>query len=404
MNRNLPASSVQVSARLPAGVLALGMVSFFMDMSSELVHCLLPLLLVGEMGVSGLLLGVLEGVAEATAQAVKVYSGSLSDRWGKRKQLILWGYGLAAITKPLFPLATGFGLVFAARVIDRVGKGIRGAPRDALLSEMVPPAQRGRAFGLRQSMDTWGAVAGPLLAMGLIAWWQDLRLVLWVAVIPAALAVICIFIWVPDMRSAPRPVVSPLSLAGMRTLGRPFWWVVVLGGCLSLTRFSEAFLLLRAQQQGLATVWVPGVLILMSAVYALAAYPAGIAADRISKKHLLLMGTLVMALANMLLATVNTLWGVAAGIVCWGLHMALTQGLMAHLVADVAPDSLKATAFGFFNLATAAALIIASLVAGILWDQIGATGPFWFGLLGCGATLVAMAGLQHKIPALAARA
>lgn len=385
-------------ARLPAGVLALGLVSFFMDMSSELVHSLLPLLLVGEMGVSGLWLGILEGIAEATAQGVKVFSGSLSDRLGKRKQLILAGYGLAALTKPLFPLAGGFGMIFTARIIDRIGKGIRGAPRDALLSEMTPPAQRGRAFGLRQSMDTWGAVFGPALAIVLVSVWHDLRVALWVAVVPALLALVCIVIWVPDIRSAPRPTVSPLSLAGMRALGKPFWWVVVLGFSLSLTRFSEAFLLLRVQQQGLPTAWVPGVLILMSAVYALGAYPAGMAADRISKWHLLLVGTLVMAAADVLLATSGSLWVAGAGIVCWGLHMALTQGLMSHLVADVAPDSLKATAFGFFNLATALALIMASIIAGALWDVSGGAGPFWFGLAGCGGMLLTMALLRNRIP------
>lgn len=392
MTKHLPAVG------LPAGVLALGLVSFFMDMSSELVHSLLPLLLVGEMGISGVLLGILEGVAEATAQAIKVFSGSLSDRWGKRKQLILLGYGLAALTKPVFPLAGGFSMVFAARVLDRIGKGIRGAPRDALLSEITLPSQRGRAFGLRQSMDTWGAVAGPALAIALVAYWQDLRMALWVAVIPAFLALVCIVIWVPDVRSAPRPVVSPLSVAGMRALGKPFWWIVILGFCLSLTRFSEAFLLLRAQQQGVATAWVPGVLILMSAVYALGAYPAGIAADRISKWHVLLLGTLVMALANGLLALSDSLWGLAAGIVSWGLHMALTQGLMAHWVADVAPDSLKATAFGFYNLVTAGALILASVIAGILWDVSGGAGPFWFGLMGCGLMLITMFIVRKRMP------
>lgn len=388
------------SVRLPAGVLALGMVSFFMDISSELVHSLLPLLLVAEMGVSGLLLGLLEGVAEATAQAVKVFSGSLSDRWGKRKQLILFGYGMAALTKPLFPLAGGFALVFTARVLDRIGKGIRGAPRDALLSEMAPADQRGRAFGLRQSMDTWGAVIGPALAIVLMAWWGDLRLALWFAVIPAVLAVICIVIWVPDLRNAPQPSVSPLSMAGMRALGRRFWWVVLLGFGLSLTRFSEAFLLLRVQQQGLDIAWVPGVLILMSAVYALGAYPAGIAADRMRKLHLLLLGVCVMAMANLVLATASSLPVLGIGIVLWGLHMALTQGLMAHMVADVAPDSLKATAFGFFNLASALGLVLASIIAGGLWDYLGPAGPFWFGLVGCGFLLMLMLIFRRPLQAL----
>lgn len=383
--------------QLPAGVVALGLVSFFMDMSSELVHSLLPLLLVGQMGVSGLLLGVLEGVAEATAQGVKVFSGGLSDRWGQRKHLILFGYGLAALTKPLFPLAGGFGLVFTARIIDRVGKGIRGAPRDALLADITPPELRGRAFGLRQSMDTWGAVAGPALAIAFMAYWQNLQMALWVAVVPAFITLACIIFLVPDVRSAPRPSVSPLSFAGIRALGGSFWWVALLGFCLSLTRFSEAFLLLRVQQQGLATAWVPGVLILMSAVYALGAYPAGIAADRFSKKRVLLMGVLVMGLANTFLAFSNSLWGVGLGIIFWGLHMALTQGLMSHMVADVAPSSLKATAFGFFNLTTAIALILASTAAGILWDKVGPAGPFWFGLGGCGFMLVVMVCLRKRI-------
>jgi len=394
--------------RLPAAIWALGFVSLLMDISSEMIHSLLPVFMVTVLGTSLWAVGLIEGLAEATALIVKVFSGVLSDYWGKRKPLALLGYGLGAASKPLFALAATTGLVLGARLLDRVGKGLRGAPRDAMVADLAPPGMRGAAFGLRQSLDTVGAFVGPLLAMGLMLLWaNDFRAVFWVAVIPGFLAVALLLFGVrePGRERAPdAPRANPISRANLKRLGAPYWRVAVLGAVFMLARFSEAFLLLRAMQGGLPVAYAPLVLVAMNAVYSLGAYPFGKLADRMSHSALLAWGLGMLVAADLLLAA-GSHWGTAGvGIALWGLHMAMTQGLLATMVAETAPADLRGTAFGFFNLASGLALLLASTLAGVLWDQLGAPATFATGAVFSLAAL-ALLGIWRKslrLPAAAA--
>lgn len=349
-----------------------------MDISSELIHSLLPVFMVTTLGTSVFMVGLIEGAAESTALIVKVFSGVLSDYWGKRKPLAVLGYSLGALSKPLFALASTTGLVLTARLIDRVGKGIRGAPRDALVADITPPEQRGAAFGLRQSLDTVGGFLGPLLAMGLMLLWaNDFRAVFWVATIPAFLCVLLLVLGVQEPQRAPDAIrTNPISRTNLRRLGPAYWWVVGIGAVFTLARFSEAFLVLRAQQGGLGLAWTPLVLIGMNLIYALGAYPLGKLADSMSHTTLLVWGLALLIGADAMLAYSNHWTWVWGGISMWGLHMAMTQGLLATMVADTAPADLRGTAFGFFNLMSGLAMLVASGLAGLLWDQFGA--PFTF--------------------------
>lgn len=378
---------------LPKGVIALGLVSLFMDLSSEMIHSLLPVFLVTVLGASALSVGLIEGIAEATASITKVFSGVISDWTGRRKPLVLLGYGLAAITKPLFPLATGIGAVLTARFIDRIGKGIRGAPRDALIADITPAAMRGTAYGLRQSMDTVGAFAGPLLAMILMAATHDnFRLVFWVAVIPAFVCVLLIIFGVEEPEHT-RPTAQarlPLSRDSLRSLPGRFWQVVAFAGILTLARFSEAFLLLRAENAGLAVTWVPMILIVMNVMYAASAYPFGKLSDTGSRLRLLAWGILLLIAADLILALAGNYWLVGLGAAVWGLHMGATQGLLAALVADTAPADLRGTAFGVFNLASGIALLAASIVAGSLWTMVGPAMTFYAGAAFSAVALVTL--------------
>jgi MFS family permease len=370
------------STRIPRGVWMLGFVSLFMDISSELIHSLLPVFMVTSLGATALMVGVVEGVAEATALIVKVFSGTISDWLGKRKGLTVLGYGLGALSKPIFALALTVHWVFVARFMDRIGKGIRGAPRDALVADLTPPEIRGAAYGLRQSLDTVGAFLGPLLAIGLMVLWAgDFRAVFWFAVIPAALSILILIFGVHEP-GAGRVHARPASPVQWRTLSEfsgGYWWVVVAGGVFTLARFSEAFLILRAQQLGLADTFAPLVLVIMNVVYALSAYPSGRLADRMSHKKLLVAGLAVLILSDLVLAQAQGLAAVAAGVALWGLHMGMTQGLLATMVASAAPANLRGTAFGFFNLVSGVAMLIASVLAGLLWDELGAATTFYAG-------------------------
>ncbi|MSO76127.1 MAG: MFS transporter [Alphaproteobacteria bacterium] len=384
---------------MPRGVVALGLVSLFTDMSSELVHSLLPLFLVGVLGASMLSVGLIEGIAEGTAAVTKVFSGWWSDRVGRRKPLTLLGYGLATLTKPLFPLADSIAWVLAARFFDRIGKGIRSAPRDALIADITPAELRGSAYGLRQTLDATGAVLGPLLAVILMLIFDDIRTVLWFAVIPAIIAVAILGFAVheparvgetdrrPDHATGARP---PVRFADAGRLTFAYWWVVGIGAALTLARFSEAFLLLRAEATGLATAYVPMAMIVMSGGFALSAYPAGRLADRIERRGLLAAGFLVLIAADLVLAFASGVAAVMAGALLWGLHMGLTQSLLSALVADAAPADLRGTAFGLFNLVTGVMLLVSSAIAGLLWDLIGPSATF---LAGAAFTAVALASL-----------
>ena len=384
---------------IPRTVWALGFVSLFMDVSSELVHSLLPLYLVGTLGIGMLAVGLIEGVAEATALVVKVFSGALSDYLGKRKGLLLLGYGLAALSKPLFPLAHSAELVFGARLLDRIGKGIRGAPRDALIADVAPEAIRGACFGLRQSMDTVGAFVGPLLAILLMLWSDgDIALVLWFAVLPALLCVAMLAFGVeePGHVVVSRRFRSPIHLEALRQFSPAYWRVVAIGAVFTLARFSEAFLVLRAQQLGVPASWVPLVMVVMAAFYMLTAYPVGKLSDRIGRERLLSAGMLLLVLADLALAWSATVGPVLLGVALWGLHMGFSQGILATLVADTTPAELKGTAFGLFNLVSGVALLLASGIAGWLWQTYDAATTFHAGALFSVAALVLLLGRGAK--------
>lgn len=379
-------------SRIPTGIWVLGGVSMLMDISSEMIHSLLPLFMVTTLGASALVVGILEGLAESTALIVKVFSGALSDWLGRRKGLAVFGYGLGALSKPLFALAEGMGLLFSARLLDRFGKGVRGAPRDALVADITPPEVRGAAYGLRQSLDTIGAFSGPLLAVGLMLLWaNDFRAVFWVAVVPGVLAVLLLIF---GIREPAKPVgekrTNPIRRENLKKLDRAYWMVVGIGMVFTLARFSEAFLVLRAEQSGIALALVPLVMVAMNLVYSATAYPFGRLSDRMSHCRLLALGLVVLIAADLVLAASSHWVAVMLGVMLWGVHMGMTQGLLATMVAATAPSDLRGTAFGFFNLMTGLAMLAASVVAGLLWDQVGAPATFIAGAL---FSLLALLGL-----------
>lgn len=377
-------------ARIPAGVWALGFVSLLMDISSEMIHSLLPLFMVGTLGASVLMVGIIEGLAEAVSLIVKVFSGALSDRLGRRKGLAVFGYALGALSKPLFAIAGTVGIVLTARLLDRVGKGVRGAPRDAMVADMAPPELRGAAFGLRQSLDTVGAFVGPLLAVGLMLLWAgDFRAVFWVAVVPGLLAVALLVVGVrePTHQAGERRT-NPIRRDNLRRLSGAYWWVVGVGAVFTLARFSEAFLVLRAEQGGVAVAMVPLVMVAMNLVYSVTAYPVGRLSDRMGRKGLLAWGLVVLIAADLVLAMGSHWTSVLAGVALWGVHMGMTQGLLAALVADTAPHDLRGTAFGVFNLASGVSMLVASALAGLLWDQLGPSYVFVAGAAFSGIALL----------------
>jgi MFS family permease len=381
--------------KLPRGIWALGFVSLFMDISSEMIHALLPVFLVTVLGASTVTVGLVEGIGEATASISKLFSGWLSDRIGGRKLLTVIGYGLGALSKPLFAVAPTPSWVLFARTTDRIGKGVRGAPRDALIGDLVLPDLRGAAYGLRQSLDTVGAFVGPLLAIGLMALLaNDFRQVFWFAMIPGAIAVaiLVLFVREPKRKRPQKAPAFPLRKSELGALGGLFWGVVAVGTVLTLARFSEAFLILRAEGSGLPLALVPMVLIVMNVVYSASAYPFGALSDRVDKRLILAGGFGVLIVADIVLAIAPGIWTVMLGVVLWGLHMGMTQGLLSALVAETAPESSRGTAFGIFHLITGIALLAASIVAGVLWDWIGPSATFF---AGAGLTAVGLFGFLY---------
>lgn len=375
----------------------------FMDTSSELIHSLLPVFMVSALGASMTSVGVVEGIAEAIAMIVKIFSGTLSDYLGKRKLLTMIGYGMAALTKPLFPLASTIGMVLTARFIDRIGKGIRGAPRDALVGDIAPPEIRGACFGLRQSLDTVGAFLGPLLAIaGMLLLADNFRAVFWIAVVPAILAVLILAFGVKEPESH-RPEKSKplLRIRDIRYVGIAYWQLVAIAGVLTLARFSEAFLVLKAQATGLPMAFVPLVMVVMNIIYALAAYPAGILSDKVNRRTVLVIGVAFLIAADIVLGFTTNLWLLTLGVSLWGLHMAFTQGLLATMVTDTTPPELRGTAYGVFNLVCGLAMLAASIIAGFLWDSFGSSVTFF---TGAALTVTALIGIlivhtNHKEPA-----
>ena len=389
--RNFPA--------IPKSVWALGFVSMFMDISSEMIHSLLPIFLVSSLGAGAAVVGLIEGVAEAAALIIRAFSGALSDRLGRRKALALAGYGLGALTKPLFALASGVGLVFTARLLDRFGKGIRGAPRDALVADLTPPQIRGAAYGLRQSLDTVGAFLGPLLAMVLmLVTANSFRSVFWIAVAPGLLSVAILDFGVKETAGQIAATSNrTLQLRDITELSRAYWLVVAFGGVFTLARFSEAFLLLRAENVGMKLFSIPAILLVLNLVYALTAYPTGRLSDRIGRSGLMAAGLCVLIISDLVLAIAAGIWQVLAGAALWGLHLGLTQGLLAAMVADTAPHNLRGTAFGVFSMVSGISILAASLIAGLLWDLYGAAMPFFAGAAFASITLLGFLMLRRRL-------
>jgi MFS family permease len=381
--------------QIPKGIWILGFVSLLMDVSSEMIHSLLPLFMVTTLGTSVFAVGIIEGLAEATALIVKVFSGILSDYTGKRKGLAVLGYAMGAFSKPLFALASSTGLVLTARLLDRIGKGVRGAPRDALVADIAPPHLRGAAFGLRQALDTVGAFLGPLLGVALMLLWaNDFRAVFWVAVIPGLLAVTLLFFGIQEPeRSTSGKRINPIRRKNLQRLSTSYWWVVAIGAIFMLARFSEAFLVLRGLQAGIPIALTPLVMVAMNLIYAVTAYPFGKLSDRVSHTRLLVFGLIVLIAADLVLARSNHWSTLLAGIALWGIHMGMTQGLLAAMVADTAPADLRGTAYGFFNLMSGLAMLVASGLAGFVWDRFGAATTFYTGAAFC---LLALAGLAWQ--------
>lgn len=390
-----PKMDIATLRRLPRGIWALGFVSLWMDISSEMIHALLPVYLVTVMGASMVTVGFIEGLAEATAAIMKVFSGALSDWLGKRKVLAIVGYGLAAVTKPVFPLAPTIGWLIGARFIDRVGKGIRGAPRDALIADISPASLRGASFGLRQSLDTVGAFLGPLVAIFLMWLTADnIPVVFWFAVLPAFVSVFLLWTFVPEPdrpKDVPK-VKSPLSFRELKHLGHKFWWVVAVAAAFTLARFSEAFLILKAHAEGVPTGLLPIALVVMNIFYALSAYPAGVLSDNGTRLRVLAFGITLLIAADLIFAQVPGILGVLIGLALWGVQMGFTQGVFSSLVADTAPAELRGTAFGMLNLVSGVMILLASVIAGLLWDSLGPYGTFMAG------ALLAMFALLSMIP------
>lgn len=383
-------SRFTVLSRIPRGVWVVGGVSMLMDISSESIHSLLPLFMVTTLGTSVLVIGLIEGLAEATALFIKVFSGAISDYLGKRKGLALLGYGLGALGKPFFALASSSGMVLGARLMDRAGKGIRGAPRDALVADITPPELRGAAYGLRQSMDTTGAFLGPLLAVGLmLLLHNDFRAVFWIALIPGFLSVALLYFGLKEPKT---PVehkrTNPIKRENLTRLGKSCWWVIGLGAVFTLARFSEAFLVLRAQQSGVPLALIPLVMVVMNVIYSFSAYPFGKLSDGMSHTRLLQWGLVVLIAADVVLA-LSTHWtGIIIGVALWGMHMGMTQGLLAAMVAKTAPADLRGTAFGLFSMVCGVGLLMASVGAGAIWELWGAEYTFYAGAVICLLTLL----------------
>jgi MFS family permease len=363
-----------------------------MDISSEMIHSLLPLFMLTTLGTSVFAIGIIEGLAESIALIVKVFSGILSDYIGKRKGLAVLGYAMGAFSKPLFAVASSAGVVLTARLLDRIGKGVRGAPRDALVADIVPLHLRGASFGLRQALDTVGAFLGPLLAVGLmLRWANDFRAVFWVAVIPGILAVTLLFFGIREPeRSKSKKRIDPIRRVNLQRLNRSYWWVVAIGAIFMLARFSEAFLVLRGLQVGIPIALTPLVMVAMNLIYAVSAYPFGKLSDRVQHTRLLALGLVMLIAADLVLANSNHWSTILVGVALWGIHMGMTEGLLSAMVADTAPSDLRGTAYGFFNLMSGLAMLVASGLAGFVWDRFGAATTFYIGAIFC---LLAMAGL-----------
>jgi MFS family permease len=381
----IPAPST-LHKNVPHSVWFLGFVSLFADINSKMIQSTLPLFLVSTLGVNLATVGLIEGIAESTASVLKVFSGALSDYWRKRKGLAIAGYGISALVAPIFALAPNVFWVFVGRFADRVGKGIRVAPRNALVADATPPQHRGAAYGLRQSLDTIGAFSGPLLATLFLALGQGYRTIFWISLIPALIGVALLIIGVREPARSPKPSQNPLQWAVLRELGHGYWILAIAALLFNLGNSSDAFLLLRAQQSGIAPTFVPLAFVVMNFTYGISAYPIGILSDRIGRYGLLIASFLVFALVYLGFAFAQFPWQVWMLLGCYGIYLGMSQGVLLAIVADQVPAESRGTAFGMINLLIGMALLPASLMAGILWQQVSPQATF---LLGSGFALAA---------------
>lgn len=387
--------SKKILSQIPPQIWVLGFVSLLMDVSSEMIHSLLPLFMVTTLSMSAFMVGIVEGAGESTALIIKVFSGTLSDYIGKRKELAVFGYALGALTKPMFAMASSMGMILNARILDRIGKGIRGAPRDALVADIAPPNLRGASFGLRQSLDTVGAFLGPLLAVTfMLLWTNNFRAIFWVALIPGLMSVALLFFGIHETKQpTDKKRINPIHWNNLKRLGSAYCWVVAIGTVFTLARFSEAFLILRAQQGEIPLSLIPLVMVVMNVIYASSAYPFGKLSDKMSHSKLLALSLVVLIAADLVLAYSNHWPIVLLGVILWGLHMGMSQGLLAAMVANTAPADLRGSAYGFFNLACGLMMLIASVLAGFLWDKTGASSTFYAGAIFC---CIALLGLRCR--------
>ena len=383
--------------RLPRNVWILGFVSLLMDLSSEIYHSLLPAFVTIVLGLPATALGAIDGVAEATASFAKLASGRLSDRSLKRKPWVVAGYGLAALSKPLFPLATSAPTVMVARFADRIAKGIRGSPRDAMIADETAPEIRGRAFGLRQALDTAGALLAPLVAIGLMAWFaSDIRMVYWIAIVPAACSSLLALVALREPEQHLAPLKRSPFFAGFKELDKETKRLLQVGFLCTLARVSEAFLILKGIDIGLSEAMSPLTLAVFNLAYVALAYPAGALSDRMSPRQILLAGMAVLILGNIVLAETGSFAGLLLGVALWGAHMALTQGIFSRMIADSAPEHLRATSFGAFWFVTGIATLLASVLAGNLWDSAGSSAVFFSSAAIAAAALAMLSLLQER--------
>jgi MFS family permease len=356
----------------------LGLVSLLMGASSYMIISILPVFLVTVLGATVTSVGWIEGIAEATNSVAKIFSGTLSDRLGRRKSLVVLGYALAAFVKPVFAVAGDVATILFARFADRLGKGLRDAPRDALIADELPVRTRGAGYGLRIALFTIGCVCGPLLAsLILFASGDDFRLVFWIAVIPALLSVAVLVFGVAEVRQDNGDLT--FALRDLRRMPALLWGTIAVATMLALARFSQAFLLLKAKQVGVDAAMVPLFMTLMGLVYGIAAFPCGALADRIDRRVQIRVGIGVLFGCYLVLATATDPWQAALGAALWGLQMGIIEGLMAAAISDAAPANLRGTAFGLYYFCTGLASLAASVAAGILWAQGGPALTFTIG-------------------------
>jgi MFS family permease len=367
-----------VRARLGRNVLALAAVSLLTDVASDMTYPLLPLFLATTLGASATAVGAIEGAAESTAALLKLASGWLSDRVSRRKPLVLAGYGIASLIRPLIGLAQSVTQVLGIRVTDRIGKGIRTAPRDALVADSVDPAIRGRAFGFHRAADHAGAVIGPLLAFALLRWGGlEVRQIFLLTAIPGALAVLALLVGV---REVPREMPEASRKLDLRApLGRRFWSFLAVLLVFTLGNSTDAFLLLRARDLGIDAALIPILWALLHVVKSLSSTPGGALSDRIGRKPLLVAGWILYAAVYFALARADAAWQAWALFAVYGIYFGLTEGVEKALVADLVPEDRRGAAFGWYNLALGIAALPASLIFGTIWDRAGAPAAFGFG-------------------------